>query len=169
MEAINWEAISAMSEVIGIIVVVASLIFVGFQLRQTTRTMRAAAAWESENTWAHVNWDMTKDPQLAQFVGRLFNNQEFNEGEMVQVHLLVRSVLQHIQGQYYLNKDGGLSGENWERRLNWMRQLASLPVVRAIIKQELAQGILSPEFLRLITQKADNPNVSVGRELVQDD
>ena len=111
---------------------------------------------------------MTKDPQLAQFVGRLFNNQDFDESEMVQVHLLVRSVMQHIQGQYYLNKDGGLPDENWVRRLNWMRQLASLPVVRAIIKKETAQEILSPEFLRLIMQKADNPNVSVGQELVQD-
>ena len=36
MEAINWEALQAISEALGLVVVIASLIFVGLQVRQNS-------------------------------------------------------------------------------------------------------------------------------------
>ena len=35
MEAFNWQALQAISETLGLIVVVSSLVFVGFQVRQS--------------------------------------------------------------------------------------------------------------------------------------
>ena len=40
MEAINWEAVTALSEAIGVIVIIASLIFIGFQIRQTSQQLQ---------------------------------------------------------------------------------------------------------------------------------
>jgi hypothetical protein len=39
MGAINWDAVSAMAEIIGVITVVGSLIFIGFQMRQNTKAL----------------------------------------------------------------------------------------------------------------------------------
>ena len=75
MDAINWEAVGALSEGFGAVAVVASLIFVGFQVRHNTRTNRTASvnsimsAWcdmyvrfsENEN-YANMIWQGTQDP-----------------------------------------------------------------------------------------------------------
>ena len=39
----NWEAISAVSEIVGAVAVVISLIYVAAQIRQNTKMMRTAA------------------------------------------------------------------------------------------------------------------------------
>ena len=51
MEAINWEAVSAVSEALGLIVVFGSLIFVGLQIRQSTDVAKANAYEEAANNW----------------------------------------------------------------------------------------------------------------------
>ena len=43
MEAINWVAVQAVSEALGLIVVIGSLLFVGFQIRQNAQATRAAS------------------------------------------------------------------------------------------------------------------------------
>ena len=39
----NWEAISAISDIVGAIAVVVSLIYIAVQIRQNTRMMRSGA------------------------------------------------------------------------------------------------------------------------------
>ena len=75
MEPINWEAVQAISETLGLIIVVSSLIYVGLEVRQNAKATRAATmnnmmnAWgdayrgfsESENIGRHV-WTGAQDP-----------------------------------------------------------------------------------------------------------
>ena len=57
METINWDAVAALSEALGVIVVVASLIFVGVQMRQNTLAIKLTAAQavsERNTNWARL-------------------------------------------------------------------------------------------------------------------
>ena len=49
---VNWQAISALSEASGVIVIAISLIFVGFQIRQNAQATRAASMNNIMENWS---------------------------------------------------------------------------------------------------------------------
>ncbi|HIG41593.1 MAG: hypothetical protein ABGY96_24100 [bacterium] len=71
----NWEALGAITGSLGLVVVVISLIYVSFQMRQTNRIAKAARELEAGRMWtdflaktAHSNdmadiWDKGHDKQ----------------------------------------------------------------------------------------------------------
>lgn len=57
----NWDAIGAMAEVIGVIAVVLSLIYVGFQVRQNTSQLRQDNLRETVRGTLDTNWYFHRD------------------------------------------------------------------------------------------------------------
>ena len=51
----NWEAAAAIAEWIGVIAVVASLVYVALQLRQNTHTVKAATELETGRMWSEFH------------------------------------------------------------------------------------------------------------------
>ena len=68
MEAINWEAVQAVSEALGLIVVVGSLIFVGFQIRQNAQATRAASMNNIMGSWFDMYMRVSENDKLAEVV-----------------------------------------------------------------------------------------------------
>jgi hypothetical protein len=62
---VNWEAISAIAEVVGVIAVIASLIYVGLQVKQNTEIARANIVHETNATSLRVNELIAQDASLA--------------------------------------------------------------------------------------------------------
>ena len=65
MEPINWEAVSAIAEALGVIVVVASLIFVGFQIRQNTQATKVAAIQNITSDIRAFNYEIGANGEFA--------------------------------------------------------------------------------------------------------
>jgi hypothetical protein len=61
----NWEAVGAVSEVVGMIAVIASLIYVGRQVKQNTEIARANIVHETSATSLRINELIAQDPSLA--------------------------------------------------------------------------------------------------------
>ena len=57
----NWDAVSAIAEVIGVVVVVLSLIYVGFQVRQNTQQLRQDNLRETVRGTLDTNWYFHRD------------------------------------------------------------------------------------------------------------
>ena len=62
----NWDAISAIAEIIGAVVVVASLIYVGRQVAQNTAMMRVGAASESMERDYDLVLPLIESPELTE-------------------------------------------------------------------------------------------------------
>ena len=57
----NWDAISAIAEVVGVIAVVLSLVYVGFQVRQNTMQIRQDNLRETVRGALDTNWYFHRD------------------------------------------------------------------------------------------------------------
>lgn len=58
----NWEAIGAIAEVIGVVAVVVSLLYVGYQVRQNTIQLRQDNLLETVRGTLDTNWYYHRDP-----------------------------------------------------------------------------------------------------------
>lgn len=59
----NWAAIEAFAEVAGVLLVVVSLLFVGFQVRQNTRQIQHDNLLKSVRGTLETNWYYHRDPE----------------------------------------------------------------------------------------------------------
>ena len=59
----NWDAVTAVAEVAGLIAVVVSLIYVGFQVRQNTQQLRHDNLRQSVRGTLDTNWLYHRDPR----------------------------------------------------------------------------------------------------------
>ena len=147
----SLELINTLSAGISALAVVISLIFVGLQLRASTRAQRALAAWQSENSWAQLNFEIAKDPQIVEVMEKI-NSLQTGPGslqgtKLLQSQFMIRCLLQHAQSQYFLFSDGSLSEEIWHHQRNWVVKFIKLPAVAALLSEEIDQSIVSSKFL----------------------
>ena len=59
----NWDAISAVAEIAGVIAVVVSLVYVGFQVRQNTMQLRQDNLLRNVRGTLDTNWHYHRDPR----------------------------------------------------------------------------------------------------------
>lgn len=154
----SLELINTLSAGISALAVVISLVFVGMQLRASTRAQRALAAWQSENSWAQLNFEIAKDPQTAELMEKIHSLQagpgSLQGTQLLQAHYMIRCLLQYAQSQYFLFREGSLSEEIWEHQRSWLVKFVKLPAVAAMLNVEMDQSVLSSSFLAEIKRVA---------------
>ena len=71
-DTMNWDAIGAISEALGAIAVVLTLIYLAAQIRRNTESGRDAAAINAINSFAYATEELNRDPDLVKiyFDGR---------------------------------------------------------------------------------------------------
>jgi hypothetical protein len=166
------EEIYYISQIVAVIAIFASLIFVGVQVRQNseqikanTRSIKAAAAFEGTHSWAATNeliavdWAdnllimglSTYDP------GKTWN--DFSDVDRSRIAILNRGLFQKLEGLYFLYKYGSLDKAIWETRLSWAAGCIKLPFYREWWEFEKTQNIWSGEFVAAIETARDTTNV----------
>ncbi len=111
----KWELIGAYAEVIGAIAVIVSILYLALQVRDNTRSVRANAGFEAAHSWAISNEILYQAPEKDRMVfARAFDLGEsvdkFSESERIHISILMRSLFEKLEGQYYLL---GLRGFMW--------------------------------------------------------
>ena len=66
----NWEAASAIAEILGVIAVIGSLIYVGRQVNQNTEIARANIVHETNSSSNQIYQLIAQDPELADIYDR---------------------------------------------------------------------------------------------------
>ena len=61
----NWEAIGAVGEVAGALLVGVTLLYLAFQVRQNARSNRAALSWSMNEALADLNGRLSSDAELT--------------------------------------------------------------------------------------------------------
>lgn len=118
----NWDAISAIAEILGAVAVVASLIYVGKQVAQNTAMMRVGAASET----LEKDFDLT-DPILesAELAGIWAKGDhrfdELSDADRQRLIFFERRALMLWHHNYQLRSQGIYPDANWHNQ-NWIIQ-----------------------------------------------
>jgi hypothetical protein len=108
------ESIYFISQIVAVIAILASLIFVGLQVRQSTAATKAAAAQAVHNNFAGWYTSMQNQPNvLAIIIKGLREYNVLDEVEKAQIIAVFMSFSSYHQDAFYKWKDGSLSPELW--------------------------------------------------------
>jgi len=121
----NWEVISAVSEIVGAVAVVISLIYVAAQIRQNTKMMRTAA--KQSLTEASQNLIYTAIDKSDEWVKLTTGDDPASPEEDARMSLLVRAMLRGFESQCYQYESGLLEDDEWRALQAAIKDLCSLP------------------------------------------
>lgn len=159
------------SQIVAVIAIFASLIFVGLQLRQNseqikanTRSIKASAAFEGTHSWATTNEQvMGMSDDMVRLAGEAYDPgktwDDFPVIDRTRLALSHRAIFQKLEGLYFLHKFGSLDTGIWESRLRWAAGCIKLPFWRQWWEYEKAQSLWSAEFVAVIEKARDATHV----------
>jgi hypothetical protein len=114
------------------VAVFASLIFVGYQIRQHTRALKATSHHAITDSFNALNVLVYSDPRVAriQRLG-LAGLGDFDEDEALQFSWLVLANMRIFETLYYQYKTGTMEEQLYEAELRTLNWLASQPGFQA--------------------------------------
>jgi hypothetical protein len=115
MEVMNWEAISAIGQIVGATAVLITLIYLAIQLRQNTAAV-ATSTYESTMTgFNDINVIVASHPGLASLLDRGCQNPEsLTKKEIVQFNFILRCYANQWWKLFKLYERGNLPADEWK-------------------------------------------------------
>jgi len=110
----TWEAWSAIGQLIGAAGVIASLIFVGIQVRQSVRASKASAFQELVSTIIAVNMAHVENPALIKVIDRAGKGGTLTPAEHRLYVPLILAAIRLAQSAHYQAQLGLLDGSKLE-------------------------------------------------------
>lgn len=111
----NWLAIGSIAEILGAVAVIASLIYVGLQVRQNTRTIHATSIDAHISSANFVRQQIVDNAEVADIYAKgLANPGELNEQEKVRFRVLLASILWSSWNAYAQTRLTGLAGSTFD-------------------------------------------------------
>lgn len=129
--------------------VIASLIFVGFQIRQDHKIAQSVAYQQRTTTAAEFYWTVGSDP-----IGRsamektLIGESDLTAEEILAARWFWRSGKELLQNSYYQYQIGYLDDEHWSQARNIIKAGIAQPVPSSI----LLNGNTRPSFQALLDE-----------------
>ena len=124
----NWEAISAIGELIGAAAVVITLGYLAVQIRQSTRTNAAAIR---QGFYDYTTRQMLQGVESAEFnalLGRaMMTDENLTSGERVQLLRFFQAVFVGYQGAYFQHRHKALNDDDWKMCRTLLRSICFLP------------------------------------------
>jgi len=165
------ETIYFISQIFAALGVMASLVFVGLQVRQNTRATKASAAFEATNSLASLNeqlWANYSDERMVDCLATFDPAKSWDDFPLgVQLRMIVfnRGLFQKMEGAYYLHRYGGLDEDFWEARRAWAASMIKLPFHATWWEQDKQDGLFSKAFIEVIEAARDTTKVHVYRDI----
>ena len=146
----NWDAISAVGEIVGAAAVVVSLIYLAIQVRQNTNTLRADAGTQAQMEWSRFNQMISQHPErdtLTRFFEPNQKLKNFNDKEVTGLTFMMRAFAQQVEAQYFQYQAKLLEPEVWEAHIAAFCGLIQFPAVSEWWKVETTMPIYTRSFL----------------------
>ncbi len=146
----NFEAISATAESLGALGVILSVLYLAYEVRSNTRTMRADAGTKSQMEWSRYNL-IISEHQDRDTIVRIFDPNEkldnFSDKERTAITFAFRAFAQQVEAQYFQYKANLLDPEVWEARLTSFSGLVQFPASAEWWADESTLPIYTKSFL----------------------
>ena len=132
----NWEAISAVSEVVGAVAVVASLVFVGVQLRSNTKALKLTFTDSSVHQFKESVIRLAESEQLSEILLRGVPDPDAIDGQdSYRFTLLIQAYILQYSNFYLHYKAGSLDRQTFESLDSQMRNFCNAPGLKAYWKR----------------------------------
>jgi hypothetical protein len=153
----SWEAISAVGEIVGAAAVVISLVYLAVQVRQNTRSARAASFHAVTDSFNQLNSLLAHDESLARiFQVGLQGLGQLDPVQRTRFEFFVLAASRIFETLFYQSRQGIGEKALWKAEEATMRSLLSNPGIREWWKSNPFR--FTPEFRayveRLIEGKA---------------
>ena len=149
----NWEAISAVGQLVGALAVLVTLIYLAVQIRQNTAAV-ATATYESAMTgFNDINVVVASHPSLASLLDRGCQSPDsLNAEEVVQFNFLLRCYANQWWKLFKLYERGSLPGREWSIFAREAAQFFDQPGCRPFRAQN---ALFADLYTELDTHKGD--------------
>jgi len=145
--AVNWEAISAIGQIVGALAVVISLIYLARQIRRNAAAERQAGL-NTLNRWLG---EIVVHPHLGELYYRgLHDFESLEGGELVRFSVLLVQLFQILQDVYFQQVDGHLDPRVGGKVETIMRDINANPGVQAWWRTR--SHWFTDEFAKLINE-----------------
>jgi hypothetical protein len=128
----NWEALGAVSELVGAVGVIATLIYLAAQIRQNSAVVRSATRQAISTQQADFGMQVAANPDLRAAIANWLNVQssQSSPDEQLRDQFFLRSALRMFENQYHQNKDGTFEDIVWSGYVENMKRLVAQPAFR---------------------------------------
>ena len=127
----NWEAITAVGELVGAAAVVISLAYLAIQVRQNTRSTRAASFHAVTDSFNQLNSIVAQDESLARiFQLRLQDIEQLDPLERIRFDFFILSACRIFETLFYQSRQGIGEQALWKAEEATMRSLLDNPGIR---------------------------------------
>jgi hypothetical protein len=117
----NWASIA---EIVSAVAIVASLLFVGFQIRQSNRTLEVDAYQARMQDISDAQTQLALDPEFSEIYLKYQNSgvSSLTESEFFRMHRWHIGQIRRLQGQYYRYQQGFLERASVDETIQDMAQ-----------------------------------------------
>ncbi|MGR8947693.1 MAG: hypothetical protein ACU84Q_06570 [Gammaproteobacteria bacterium] len=148
----NWEAVSAIAEVIGVVVVVISLAYVAVQIRQNTIATRNQTTYELVSAVSDATHMVSLDAELAKIVGRgIYDRESLTSEEQFRFNTYFFGYVNRVEYAYDQYKSKGLEEKAWRKLERELPIFLSLPGASAWWRQDKIR--FSEEFVQYLDER----------------
>ncbi len=142
----NSEKLNSLIQVVGVFAVVASLIFVGLEVRQSREIAVSQAFQARAQTSAEAFLAFSEDERLVSVATkiRLGKDEAITEMEKTSLGYAMLAGLYLWENSYYQYQSGFASQDHWNRTRAGIRAFLESPLRRSIVASFLEQ--MRPEF-----------------------
>ena len=128
----NWEAISAIGQLVGAVAVVISLIYLARQVRSSARETRRAAMRSTVESLSRLTQQITEHADLADVWSRGIDDFESLHGtDRARFNSYMHASFRTVEDAYYQHLEGHLDPRVWRGLEVVLRELNAAPGVQA--------------------------------------
>jgi hypothetical protein len=147
----NWEAIGAVGETVGAAGVIASLLFLAFETRKSTKTARASLTNEALIQVALLNDMAVSDPQLRDLFEKSGTPgipvSDYSDEEWKVLLHFARALFFRIEGMHTLYRQGLIEEDLWRIRMSMTAALLQFPIWKKYWETDKANAMYTPSFI----------------------
>ena len=145
----NWETISAISEAVGAVAIVATLIYLAIQIRQNTASVKGSAYQQCVEANLELNMAATEPTQSDILVLGNADSANLSNESFVSFAMWNLGLMQMAQATDYLYRTGSLDRDLWETEINRAAGILAFPGVRQWWDAG-GNTQLTPSFVKLL-------------------
>ena len=145
MESLTLEQASYLAEIIGVVAVVVSLVYVALQVKQNTRAVRLNTVHMVTEDWRDTTAVITGNGDLAEILTRAFADaSSVSGGDKLRYYVFMHNFIKMFENAYYQHGDGALDEHYWSGIKKWFINLTDVPGVNSYWQER--KNVYAEEF-----------------------
>jgi hypothetical protein len=151
----DLESVYYVGQTIAVVAILCSLVFVGFQVRQSNKDARSQSRQGLIDTFAGLNWELSQHPDLLRILATGVKDwSRLSNMEKTQFETMMGQYLQNLQKGILQFEDGILDAHTLDNIANFMLMTVLMPGGKAWYEQSVWP---SPEVRNYIANRLRQP------------